>query len=55
MTHDGVEDKTFPKDTGLLAGGRQDLVRIEEFQGKIAAARAATANATCWWSRARKP
>ena len=36
-----VEDKTFPKDTSLLAGGRQDLVRIEEFQGKIAAARAA--------------
>jgi hypothetical protein len=28
-------------DTSLLAGGRQDLVRIEEFQGKIAAARAA--------------
>ena len=40
MTHDGVEDKTFPKDTSLLAGGRQDLIRIEEFQGKIAAARA---------------
>jgi hypothetical protein len=40
-THDGVEDKTFPKDTSLLAGGRQDLVRIEEFQGKIAAARCA--------------
>jgi len=36
-----IEDKTFPKDTSLLAGGRQDLVRIEEFQGKIAAARAA--------------
>jgi phosphoenolpyruvate phosphomutase len=39
--HDGVKDKTFPKDTSLLAGGRQDLVRIEEFQGKIAAARTA--------------
>jgi hypothetical protein len=38
--HDGVEDKTFPKDTSPLAGGGQDLVRIEEFQGKIAAARA---------------
>src|SRR5688572_7687964 len=36
-----IEDKMFPKDTSLLAGGRQDLVRIEEFQGKIEAARAA--------------
>jgi phosphonopyruvate hydrolase len=36
-----IEDKTFPKDTSLLAEGRQDLVRIEEFQGKIAAARVA--------------
>jgi phosphoenolpyruvate phosphomutase len=36
-----IEDKTFPKDTSLLAGGRQDLVRVEEFQGKITAARAA--------------
>lgn len=36
-----IEDKTFPKDTSLLAGGRQELVRIEEFQGKIEAARAA--------------
>ena len=36
-----IEDKSFPKDTSLLAGGRQDLVRVEEFQGKIAAARAA--------------
>jgi phosphonopyruvate hydrolase len=34
-----MEDKLFPKDTSLLAGGRQELVRIEEFQGKIAAAR----------------
>jgi len=33
-----MEDKLFPKDTSLLAGGRQELVRIEEFQGKIAAA-----------------
>src|SRR5215467_1947457 len=30
-----IEDKTFPKDTSLLAGGRQHLVRVEEFQGKI--------------------
>src|SRR5580658_9379052 len=36
-----LEDKLFPKDTSLLAGGRQELVRIEEFQGKIEAARAA--------------
>jgi len=34
-----MEDKLFPKDTSLLAGGRQELVRIEEFQGKIEAAR----------------
>jgi phosphoenolpyruvate phosphomutase len=34
-----MEDKMFPKDTSLLAGGRQELVRIEEFQGKIEAAR----------------
>jgi phosphoenolpyruvate phosphomutase len=36
-----MEDKLFPKDTSLLAGGRQELVRIAEFQGKIAAAREA--------------
>ena len=35
-----MEDKTFPKDTSLRANGRQELVRIEEFQGKIAAAAA---------------
>ena len=33
-----MEDKTFPKDTSLRAGGRQELVRIEEFQGKLEAA-----------------
>lgn len=33
-----IEDKTFPKDTSLLAGGRQELVRVAEFEGKIAAA-----------------
>jgi len=38
-----IEDKTFPKDTSLLAGARQELVRVEEFQGKIEAARAASA------------
>ncbi len=39
-----MEDKMFPKDTSLLAGGRQEMVRIEEFQGKIEAARAARRN-----------
>ena len=38
-----IEDKTFPKDTSLLAGARQELIRIEEFQGKIEAARNAAA------------
>ena len=33
-----IEDKVFPKTTSLLDGGRQELVSIEEFQGKIAAA-----------------
>jgi phosphoenolpyruvate phosphomutase len=33
-----IEDKSFPKVTSLVADGRQDLVRVEEFQGKIAAA-----------------
>lgn len=36
-----IEDKTFPKDTSLLAGGRQELIRVEEFQGKVEAAVAA--------------
>jgi len=36
-----IEDKTFPKDTSLLAGGRQELVRVGEFEGKIEAAVAA--------------
>ncbi|MFA4913522.1 MAG: phosphonopyruvate hydrolase [Burkholderiaceae bacterium] len=36
-----MEDKTFPKDTSLRTDGRQELVRVEEFQGKIAAAVAA--------------
>lgn len=35
-----IEDKTFPKDSSLRAGGRQALVSIEEFQGKIAVAKA---------------
>jgi phosphoenolpyruvate phosphomutase len=33
-----IEDKSFPKVTSLLADGRQELVRIAEFQGKIDAA-----------------
>jgi len=36
-----IEDKSFPKVTSLIADGRQDLVRVEEFQGKIEAARSA--------------
>ncbi|MDX0967271.1 isocitrate lyase/phosphoenolpyruvate mutase family protein [Sinorhizobium medicae] len=32
-----IEDKTFPKVTSLVDGGRQELLRIEEFQGKIEA------------------
>jgi phosphonopyruvate hydrolase len=35
-----IEDKTFPKDSSLRVGGRQELVPIAEFQGKIAAAKA---------------
>ena len=38
-----MEDKTFPKDSSLRAGGRQELVPIAEFQGKLAAAKAAGA------------
>ena len=33
-----IEDKTFPKVTSLIEGGRQDLLPIPEFQGKIRAA-----------------
>src|SRR5262249_9817577 len=36
-----IEDKVFPKVTSLVAGGRQELLRKEEFEGKIAAAIAA--------------
>jgi phosphonopyruvate hydrolase len=35
-----MEDKTFPKDSSLRPGGRQQLVPVEEFQGKIEAAKA---------------
>jgi phosphonopyruvate hydrolase len=33
-----IEDKTFPKVTSLAQDGRQELVRAEEFQGKLGAA-----------------
>ncbi|MGH7071053.1 MAG: phosphonopyruvate hydrolase [Acetobacteraceae bacterium] len=39
-----IEDKTFPKVTSLFDKGRQELVRVEEFQGKIEAAIAARAD-----------
>lgn len=34
-----IEDKKFPKDNSLLEGGRQDLAPIEEFVGKLKAAK----------------
>jgi phosphonopyruvate hydrolase len=39
-----IEDKTFPKVTSLIEGGRQELARTSEFQGKIEAALAARSN-----------
>lgn len=33
-----IEDKTFPKVTSLVAGGRQELLPIPEFVGKLEAA-----------------
>ena len=36
-----MEDKTFPKDSSLRPGGRQELVPLGEFQGKVEAANAA--------------
>jgi phosphoenolpyruvate phosphomutase len=36
-----IEDKEFPKDSSLRPGGRQELVPVETFQGKIEAAVAA--------------
>jgi phosphonopyruvate hydrolase len=35
-----MEDKTFPKDSSLRQDGRQELVPVGEFQGKIEAAKA---------------
>jgi phosphonopyruvate hydrolase len=40
-----IEDKTFPKDSSLRAGGRQELVPVGEFQGKVAAAKSAAGGA----------
>jgi len=34
-----MEDKKFPKDNSLLAGGRQELAHVEEFAGKLMAAK----------------
>jgi len=34
-----MEDKKFPKDNSLLAGGRQELAPVEEFAGKLMAAK----------------
>lgn len=34
-----IEDKKLPKDNSLLAGGRQELAPVEEFAGKIMAAK----------------
>lgn len=34
-----IEDKKFPKDNSLLDGGRQQLAPMEEFEGKIKAAK----------------
>jgi len=36
-----IEDKKFPKDNSLLDRGRQELLRVEEFVGKVEAAKAA--------------
>jgi len=40
-----IEDKTFPKDSSLRTGGRQELVPVGEFQGKVAAAKSAAGDA----------
>ena len=40
-----IEDKTFPKDSSLRPGGRQQLVPAGEFQGKIEAAKAGAGGA----------
>jgi phosphonopyruvate hydrolase len=40
-----IEEKKFPKDNSLLDGGRQELLRVEEFAGKLEAAKSAQKNA----------
>src|SRR5262245_20539392 len=40
-----MEDKTFPKDSSLRTGGRQELVPLAEFTGKVAAAKATAGGA----------
>jgi phosphonopyruvate hydrolase len=40
-----MEDKTFPKDSSLRADGRQELVPVSEFQGKVEAAKASATGA----------
>ncbi|KAK3186822.1 hypothetical protein K4F52_004266 [Lecanicillium sp. MT-2017a] len=37
-----IEDKMFPKDSSLRSEGRHALVSVKEFQGKVAAAKAAS-------------
>jgi len=39
-----LEEKKFPKDNSLLDDGRQELLRVEEFEGKIESAKAAQKN-----------
>jgi len=39
-----IEEKKFPKDNSLLDDGRQELLRVEEFEGKIESAKAAQKN-----------
>jgi phosphoenolpyruvate phosphomutase len=39
-----IEEKKFPKDNSLLSNGRQELLRVEEFEGKIEAAKATQKN-----------
>lgn len=47
-----IEDKTFPKYSSLRMGGRRFLVPIPEFQGKIAAAKAASSVLVIAWTEA---
>jgi 2-methylisocitrate lyase-like PEP mutase family enzyme len=40
-----MEDKIFPKDRSLRAGGRHELLPVDEFQGKIEVAKAVASGA----------